>query len=175
MAEDGIQKLALATTHYVPPGAEELCVFCPLCFRPTGSLKAYFVVKVIYAIYSISSDFDYLIACPSCMRKAIAKRAFFSIFLANLLFPILAISYLCQFLATFTSGHSQLQVANTHRRSFDKRYDNANIEIVRWSWPDVQSAFAPVLRVGLGVFISVVLLVVGVIVYGFCYQLFIQK
>jgi hypothetical protein len=146
--------------------SDDTQVTCPRCFRPTDSLKAYNIGKVLFLLYFIKFDYESVIACPSCMRQAIAKRTLVSLLLTNVFFPIVAIIYLCQYLATLSAGHSDLQIAYEHRRGPDERFGDVERAITVWTWPHMKPIMAPIIRVFLGVVIGVILIVVVVLIIG---------
>lgn len=112
-------------------------VYCPHCFRPTESLKDYNIGKIIFLYAGIIWDYDTVTACPSCMRKALCMRSLISIISANLIFPVVFLVYLCQIVATFSRGHSNLQIAGENRRTVENRFVGAEHAVRLWSWGDV--------------------------------------
>jgi len=88
------------------PEATELA--CPACGRPTDSLKQYrYVSRVIFYLIGTYWQTAYYRACPSCMRKLIARRAAWNFIPANLLWFVSVLPWgLGLVVATYQKGHS---------------------------------------------------------------------
>ncbi len=117
--------------------SSETRVYCPRCYEPTESLKVFQIVKLLFVWFVPQYGVETIIACPSCMRRAIRKRVASSILLTNLLFPLVAIIYAYQYFATYTRGHSSKQVALAHLRDHDHRFGNVEQAITRPMSPNM--------------------------------------
>jgi hypothetical protein len=167
MSDERIQQEAtnvLASSAPASAPSEEWHVFCPHCFRPTESLKAYNIGKVIFLLAAFFWDYDTVVACPSCMRKALTMRALMAIPLSNILFPIAAIFYLGQYIATFAPGHSDLLIAGQNRRRLEDRFVGVEHMVQLWSWsdlkPPVSRGFVLVMAV-IGLFVFLIFALLG--------------
>ena len=143
MLDEHIQERATGQRAHAPevdapeglaPTEDEMLVFCPRCFRATDSLKRYQIFKLAFLLAAYIWNYEVVIACPSCMRKAIAWRTLLAVFLSNLAFPLVAMVYLWQWCATFTHGHSNAWVAEANRRRPDQRFGALDKAITRWTW-----------------------------------------
>jgi hypothetical protein len=84
-----------------------LIIVCPVCQKPTDSMKRLRVLTMIFLVLIIQGrGVDYT-SCPSCMRRFILKRTLVNIVTANLIYPIVLISHVTQLLRTFTPGPSE--------------------------------------------------------------------
>lgn len=97
----------------------ESAITCPVCLGPTASLKAYQPPIVVFLLVYIVWNTDHVVACPECMRKHLWKRMGQSLFAANVLFPIPAVGITGYLLATYTKGHSDNALAESHRMTDD--------------------------------------------------------
>src|SRR5262249_54104330 len=79
------------------------------------------VFLLIYGFW----NYELVVACSSCMRKFLIKKALLSIPLANILFPMVWVSYLGKFIAAGAKGHSDPAVAEAHRVTREELVANA--------------------------------------------------
>ena len=124
MAEDHVQQGLPFQEHresnFLGKDSSEASVLCPRCFCSTDSLKSYDVPNIVFLLLYIVWNYERLIACPSCTRKALIKKRLLAIPLANVLFPLTGVIYLGYFIAAGSKGHSDLAVADAHRMSRDE-------------------------------------------------------
>jgi len=115
----------MSNQHFSAPAAngsaespmDEVVVVCPHCCEPTNDLKSLDVPYILFLFLYIAWTRDRVVACPNCMQQTLLKRTLFSVALSNVLFPISALIYCCQFFATWSSGHSDISIAEAHRMS----------------------------------------------------------
>jgi HEAT repeat protein len=96
---------------------DETSVVCPRCWRTTDSLKVNEIPNIVFLAVYIAWNHDTVVACPACMRSALAKRCAAAIPLTNILFPAIAVVYVAYYLGTFAKGHSSQAVAAAHART----------------------------------------------------------
>jgi hypothetical protein len=87
---------------------------CPCCESDTDSLKQYrYISWVVFFLVGATYRLAFFRACPSCMRKLIARRAAWNLIPANILWFALVLPWgLGLIIATFRTGHSRDVIRN---------------------------------------------------------------
>jgi DNA-directed RNA polymerase subunit RPC12/RpoP len=83
---------------------------CPVCSKPTESLKRYTLLdKLVFIWVAAWTQRRTYAACPDCMRRIVLKNTFsWNILLANLLWLIVILPYnVALLIASGTQGHSK--------------------------------------------------------------------
>jgi hypothetical protein len=93
----------------------EARVTCPRCHRATESLKEHEIANVVSLVVYLAWNAERTVACPSCLRWLLFKKALLAIPLANLFFPFVWLLYLGPLAGTAWEGHSNPEVAEAHR------------------------------------------------------------
>jgi hypothetical protein len=107
----------------ITPSPEAGEVICPRCQQPTDSLKCYDIPVVVCLILYVVWNSETVIACPSCMRAAVIKRAFVATFLSNIMAPFLWVWHFVLIFCSGIQGHSNRQLALAHEPQATLRGD----------------------------------------------------
>src|SRR5262249_51812911 len=87
-------------------------VQCPICSELTDSLKQYEFDWIVFVLHHSSHQKVRYAACPSCMRRYLARYALISLLVANLLWPVAVLPKAsARLIATFLDGHSVKQAS----------------------------------------------------------------
>jgi hypothetical protein len=81
---------------------------CPECNRPTGSLKLYHVLRVVFLLFAFRLESKKHVACPGCMRRILIVESLIWLLPANVLWPFcVLIPNVVHFVMSFRKGHSE--------------------------------------------------------------------
>jgi hypothetical protein len=80
-------------------------IYCPRCGRPTDCLRSVDIPVVIFVIFYIAWASERIVGCAPCLRAHVAQRTLLSIFLANVVFPVLLLFFAFEWTTTFRPGH----------------------------------------------------------------------
>ncbi len=82
-------------------------VECPSCGQPSGSIKCYNTLILLFIWFFVVWWPKKDVGCPSCIRGKIAQFCLINIVTANILWPIIILPWsLVLFCMSFSQGHS---------------------------------------------------------------------
>jgi endogenous inhibitor of DNA gyrase (YacG/DUF329 family) len=109
---------------------DDLAIKCPVCGQPTANLKRYRTFdRFIFLFIAAWARPAIHVACPSCMRKILLKKAFspLDILMGNVAWILFVIPMcLVQCIATTTKGHSKSIRESPMYKQFQMRMQAAS-------------------------------------------------